>query len=80
MPHLEKSNFRPPVPFRQEGPGGNGLPQSEHDLVDMVLQLNRIVQPAEPGELIQQSRPCFFGCLLVLGYIFPGYGLFFLHS
>jgi hypothetical protein len=32
------------------GTGGNGLPQREDSLVNIVLQLNRIVQSAEPGE------------------------------
>jgi hypothetical protein len=33
-----------------------------------------------PGELVQQSRFCFFGCRLIPGFIFPCYRLFFLHG
>jgi hypothetical protein len=50
MPHIEKVTLGRRFPSGRKGPGGDGLPQREDGLVDMVPQLNRIVQPAEPGE------------------------------
>jgi hypothetical protein len=37
MPHLEKSKFRPPVPFPKKGLRGDDISQREDGLVDIVL-------------------------------------------